>query len=222
MALINGVIDIEAVADADLVIEAVFEEMAIKKEVFGKLDKHRQAGRGAGHQHLLSRHQRDRALPPAARSDVLGMHFFCPANVMKLLRDRARRQDRAGRAGDRARRRAQDRQGAGGGRRLRRLRRQPHAARPLDRGRAPAARRRAAAGGRRGDRRVRLPDGPVRDGRSRRPRHRLAHAQGRAASARKSPTRCARWAASARRPARASIATRTARARRCPIPRSRR
>ncbi len=36
--------------------------------------------------------------------DVLGMHFFSPANVMKLLRDRARRQDRAGRAGHRGRR----------------------------------------------------------------------------------------------------------------------
>src|SRR3954466_10942804 len=44
MALINGVVGIENVKDADLVIEAVFETMAIKKEVFGALDKYAKPG----------------------------------------------------------------------------------------------------------------------------------------------------------------------------------
>ncbi|MCK7474734.1 MAG: 3-hydroxyacyl-CoA dehydrogenase family protein [Rhodopseudomonas palustris] len=63
----------------------------MKKEVFAKLDAYRQARRGAGV-----------ATPPTSTlmrspsvtkrpQDVLGMHFFSPANVMKLLRDRARR-----------------------------------------------------------------------------------------------------------------------------------
>ncbi len=69
--------------------------------------------------------------------------------------------------------------------------------------------------------RVRLPDGAVRDGRPRRPRRRLAHPQGRAASAPRSPTRSASWGGSARRPATAISATRAARARRSPTRRSR-
>ena len=44
MALINGVVGLENVKDADLVIEAVFETMAMKKEVFGKLDQYAKPG----------------------------------------------------------------------------------------------------------------------------------------------------------------------------------
>src|SRR5205085_7937768 len=44
MGLIKGVVGIENVKDADLVIEAVFETMAIKKEVFGQLDKYAKPG----------------------------------------------------------------------------------------------------------------------------------------------------------------------------------
>src|SRR6201994_4879157 len=46
MALINGVVGLENVRDADLVIEAVFETMSVKKEVFGQLDKFAKPGAG--------------------------------------------------------------------------------------------------------------------------------------------------------------------------------
>ncbi|MFB6421509.1 3-hydroxyacyl-CoA dehydrogenase NAD-binding domain-containing protein [Bradyrhizobium tunisiense] len=83
MALINGVVGIENVGDADLVIEAVFETMSIKKEVFGKLDQYAKLGAVlASNTSLLN-------IDEIAKStkrpqDVLGMHFFSPANVMKL------------------------------------------------------------------------------------------------------------------------------------------
>ena len=220
MALINGVVGLENVKDADLVIEAVFENMAVKKEVFGKLDKYRQAGRGAGHQHLLSQHRRDREGDQASAGRA--RHALLLARQRhEAVRDRARRQDRAGCAGDRGRGRAQDRQGAGRGRRLRRLRRQPHAGPARQAVREAAVRRRAAAAGRRRRDQVRHADGAVRDGRPRRPRHRLALAQGprhqvgdRGRALRSRPLRPEdrQGLLQVRRPARA---------RRCPIPRSR-
>jgi 3-hydroxyacyl-CoA dehydrogenase len=83
MALINGVVGIENVGDADLVIEAVFETMAVKKEVFGKLDQYAKPGA------VLASNTSYLNIDEIARStkrprDVLGMHFFSPANVMKL------------------------------------------------------------------------------------------------------------------------------------------
>ena len=177
MGLINGVVGLENVKDADLIIEAVFETMAIKKEVFTAARQVRQAGRGAGLQHLLSQHRRDREgdQPSAGRA----RHALLLAGQRhEAVRDRARGQDRAGRADDRGVDRAQDRQGAGGGRRLRRLCRQPHAGAARQAGGETAVRRRAAAAGRRGRDQVRHADGTVRDGRSRRPRYRLALAQG--------------------------------------------
>ncbi|GMO93042.1 3-hydroxyacyl-CoA dehydrogenase NAD-binding domain-containing protein [Bradyrhizobium sp. TM239] len=83
MALINGVIGIENVGDADLVIEAVFETMAVKKEVFGKLDQYAKPGA------VLASNTSYLNIDEIAKStkrpqDVLGMHFFSPANVMKL------------------------------------------------------------------------------------------------------------------------------------------
>ncbi len=84
MALIKGVVDIESTADADMVIEAVFEEMPIKKEVFGKLDRIvKQGAVLASNTSYL-----DINVIGATTSrpgDVLGTHFFSPANVMKLL-----------------------------------------------------------------------------------------------------------------------------------------
>ncbi len=61
MALINGVVGLENVKDVDLVIEAVFETMAIKKEVFTALDAYAKPGAILGRQHLLSQHRRDRS-----------------------------------------------------------------------------------------------------------------------------------------------------------------
>lgn len=83
MALINGVVGIESVGDADLVIEAVFETMAVKKEVFGKLDQYAKPGA------VLASNTSYLNIDEIAKStkrpqDVLGMHFFSPANVMKL------------------------------------------------------------------------------------------------------------------------------------------
>jgi 3-hydroxyacyl-CoA dehydrogenase len=81
MALINGVVGIENVGDADLVIEAVFETMAVKKEVFGKLDQYVKPGA------VLASNTSYLNIDEIAKStkrpqDVLGMHFFSPANVM--------------------------------------------------------------------------------------------------------------------------------------------
>ncbi|MFC7695790.1 3-hydroxyacyl-CoA dehydrogenase NAD-binding domain-containing protein [Bradyrhizobium sp. GCM10028915] len=83
MALINGVVGIENVGDADLVIEAVFETMAVKKEVFGKLDQY--VKQGAVLASNTSYLNIDEIAKTTKRpQDVLGMHFFSPANVMKL------------------------------------------------------------------------------------------------------------------------------------------
>lgn len=73
-----------AVGDADLVVEAVFEDMAVKKEIFGRLDV--EAPRGA----VLATNTSTLDVDEIARStsrpeSVLGMHFFSPANVMRLL-----------------------------------------------------------------------------------------------------------------------------------------
>src|SRR6476659_4857858 len=83
MALINGVVGLENVGDADLIIEAVFETMAVKKEVFGKLDQY--AKPGAVLASNTSYLNIDEIAKVTGRpQDVLGMHFFSPANVMKL------------------------------------------------------------------------------------------------------------------------------------------
>jgi 3-hydroxyacyl-CoA dehydrogenase len=83
MALINGVVGIDNVRDADLVIEAVFETMAVKKEVFGQLDKYAKPGAVlASNTSYLNIDELAKATKRP--QDVLGMHFFSPANVMKL------------------------------------------------------------------------------------------------------------------------------------------
>ncbi|MCC0034640.1 MAG: enoyl-CoA hydratase/isomerase family protein [Hoeflea sp.] len=76
--------DYNDIADADLVIEAVFEEMSVKKVVFGKLDEVMKPGA------ILASNTSYLDVDEIAQmtkrpSDVLGMHFFSPANVMKLL-----------------------------------------------------------------------------------------------------------------------------------------
>jgi 3-hydroxyacyl-CoA dehydrogenase len=84
MGLITGTTDFEAVADADLVIEAVFEEMAVKKEVFARLD------RIAKPEAVLATNTSTLDVDEIASAtrrpeSVIGMHFFSPANVMRLL-----------------------------------------------------------------------------------------------------------------------------------------
>ena len=76
--------DYAALGDADLVIEAVFETMAIKEEVFGKLDAH--CKDGAILATNTSTLDVDRIAAATKRpEDVIGLHFFSPANIMKLL-----------------------------------------------------------------------------------------------------------------------------------------
>ncbi|MBV8765635.1 MAG: enoyl-CoA hydratase/isomerase family protein, partial [Hyphomicrobiales bacterium] len=77
-------LSLDALKDKDLIIEAVFENMKIKKEVFGKLDA--LAKKGAILATNTSTLDVDEiALATARPGDVLGMHFFSPANIMRLL-----------------------------------------------------------------------------------------------------------------------------------------
>ncbi|MDB5028030.1 MAG: 3-hydroxyacyl-CoA dehydrogenase [Candidatus Eremiobacteraeota bacterium] len=75
---------LDAAADVDLVIEAVFEEMSVKQDVFRSLD--RIARPGALLATNTSTLDVDAIAAVTGRpEDVVGMHFFSPANVMKLL-----------------------------------------------------------------------------------------------------------------------------------------
>ncbi|WP_149535414.1 3-hydroxyacyl-CoA dehydrogenase NAD-binding domain-containing protein [Siccirubricoccus phaeus] len=84
-ALLSGTTAFEkAVGEADLVIEAVFENMEVKKEVFARLDKAARPGIVlASNTSTLSI---DEIASATKRPElVIGMHFFSPANVMRLL-----------------------------------------------------------------------------------------------------------------------------------------
>jgi 3-hydroxyacyl-CoA dehydrogenase len=84
MGLLNPTLDFAALADCDLIIEAVYENMDVKKEVFARLDKVAKPGA------ILASNTSYLDINEIAASisrpgDVIGMHFFSPANVMKLL-----------------------------------------------------------------------------------------------------------------------------------------
>ena len=84
MGLITGTTDYADLANVDLVIEAVFENLDIKKEVFAKLDEVCKDGA------ILATNTSYQDVDAIAAStkrpeDVIGLHFFSPANVMKLL-----------------------------------------------------------------------------------------------------------------------------------------
>jgi len=84
LALIAGVSDYEALAGADIVIEAVFEDMQVKREVFARLD------RVAHAEAILASNTSTLDIDAIAATtsrpqQVAGTHFFSPANVMKLL-----------------------------------------------------------------------------------------------------------------------------------------
>ena len=84
MGLLTPVLDYDALADCDLIIEAVFEEMAVKEAVFARIDA--VAKPGAILATNTSYLDVNRIAYATARSqDVIGLHFFSPANVMKLL-----------------------------------------------------------------------------------------------------------------------------------------
>ena len=84
MGLITGTTDFGAVADADMIVEAVFEEMPIKKEVFARLDGLAKAGAVLATN--TSTLDVDEIASATKRPEsVIGTHFFSPANVMRLL-----------------------------------------------------------------------------------------------------------------------------------------
>lgn len=84
MALVSGTLDYAAIADADIVIEAVFEDMGVKETVFRKLDEVMKPGAILASN--TSTLDLDKIAAFTARpQDVVGTHFFSPANVMKLL-----------------------------------------------------------------------------------------------------------------------------------------
>ena len=84
MGLLTPTLDFSALADCDLIIEAVYENMDVKKDVFGRLDKIAKPGA------ILASNTSYLNIDEIAASisrpeDVVGMHFFSPANIMKLL-----------------------------------------------------------------------------------------------------------------------------------------
>ncbi|NML48320.1 3-hydroxyacyl-CoA dehydrogenase [Ramlibacter sp. G-1-2-2] len=84
MALLKPTLSYDEIKDADLVIEAVFEEMGVKKAVFETLDGTMKQGA------ILASNTSTLDLDKIAAftkrpQDVVGLHFFSPANVMKLL-----------------------------------------------------------------------------------------------------------------------------------------
>ncbi|MBY8822366.1 3-hydroxyacyl-CoA dehydrogenase NAD-binding domain-containing protein [Sphingomonas colocasiae] len=84
MSILTPTLDMADLADCDLIIEAVFENMDVKKEVFGKLDAIAKPGAIlASNTSYLD--VNEIAAATSRPQDVLGLHFFSPANVMKLL-----------------------------------------------------------------------------------------------------------------------------------------
>ena len=84
MALLSSTLSYDDIGDADLVIEAVFEDMEVKQAVFRQLDQVMKPGA------ILASNTSTLDLNKIAAftqrpQDVVGMHFFSPANVMKLL-----------------------------------------------------------------------------------------------------------------------------------------
>ncbi|PWW44613.1 3-hydroxyacyl-CoA dehydrogenase [Melaminivora alkalimesophila] len=84
MALLSTTLSYDDLKDADLVIEAVFEDMGVKEQVFKKLDEVMKPGA------ILASNTSTLDLNQIASftqrpQDVVGLHFFSPANVMKLL-----------------------------------------------------------------------------------------------------------------------------------------
>jgi 3-hydroxyacyl-CoA dehydrogenase len=84
MSLLTGSLSLESLADCDLIIEAVFENMALKKEVFAKLDKIAKPGAVLA-TNTSALDVNEIATAVSRPEAVVGMHFFSPANVMRLL-----------------------------------------------------------------------------------------------------------------------------------------
>jgi len=84
LAMLTPALEMGALADVDLVIEAVFEDMGVKKDIFGKLDAICKPGA------ILASNTSyldidEIAAVTSRPQDVIGLHFFSPAHVMRLL-----------------------------------------------------------------------------------------------------------------------------------------
>jgi 3-hydroxyacyl-CoA dehydrogenase len=84
LSRLHGATRIAAIAAADLVIEAVFEDIAVKRDVFGEIDAHARPGA------LLATNTSYLDVAEIAAftrrpQEVIGLHFFSPANVMRLV-----------------------------------------------------------------------------------------------------------------------------------------
>ncbi len=82
--LITGSLDINDLADCDLIIEAVFENMAVKKDIFTRLDAVAKPGAILA-SNTSALDLNEIAAVTKRPESVVGLHFFSPANVMKLL-----------------------------------------------------------------------------------------------------------------------------------------
>src|SRR3546814_19013196 len=84
MSLITPSLELDALADCDLIIEAVYENMDVKKEIFGKHDKIAKPGAIlASNTSYLD--VNEIAASTSRPGDDLGMHFVSPANVLTLM-----------------------------------------------------------------------------------------------------------------------------------------
>ena len=84
IGLLTPTLDFNALSDCDLIIEAVFEQMDVKKDIFTRLDQ--TVKHGAILASNTSYLNIDEIAAVTSRpQDVVGLHFFSPANVMKLL-----------------------------------------------------------------------------------------------------------------------------------------
>lgn len=84
MSLLHSTLDYAEIADADLVIEAVFEDLGVKEQVFRRLDEVMKPGAILATNTSTLDVNRIAAFTKRPQ-DVIGTHFFSPANVMKLL-----------------------------------------------------------------------------------------------------------------------------------------
>ncbi len=176
MALLSTTLGYDDLKDCDLIIEAVFEELGVKEAVFKQLDA--VAKPGAILASNTSTLDVDKIAAFTQRpQDVVGMHFFSPANVMKLLevvRGKATAKDVMATVMQMAKKIKKTGRGLG---RVRWLHRQPHDRAVQPPGRLPAGRGRHAPAGGQGRGEVRLCHGPLPHGRPGGQRHWLGHPQ---------------------------------------------
>jgi 3-hydroxyacyl-CoA dehydrogenase len=85
LARIEGRVGLDAAADADLIVEAVFEDMGVKRELFGRLAAIAKPGAVLATNTSYLDVNEIAAAAGNRAADVVGMHFFSPANVMRLL-----------------------------------------------------------------------------------------------------------------------------------------